>query len=115
MRGGGEDVLALDAGMEAIYAGALVGYKTAWVAGIRSSTPSPRISPPGATAAWTRCCAPRCGAWTATRHPTRRGSGRNPFAQAIAHELGGDARLELPPEGAAYELRVPVTRPTAAP
>jgi Bacterial antitoxin of ParD toxin-antitoxin type II system and RHH len=28
MRGGGEDVLALDAGVEAIYAGALVGYKT---------------------------------------------------------------------------------------
>jgi PAS domain S-box-containing protein len=46
--------------------------------------------------------------------PARRGFGRNLVEQAVAHELGGDARLEFPPEGAAYELRVPVARLTAA-
>jgi PAS domain S-box-containing protein len=46
--------------------------------------------------------------------PTRSGFGRNLVEQAVAHELGGEARLEFPPEGAAYELRVPVARLTAA-
>ena len=46
--------------------------------------------------------------------PTRRGLGRSLVQQAVAHELGSEARLALPPEGAAYELRVPIARLTAA-
>jgi two-component sensor histidine kinase len=46
--------------------------------------------------------------------PTRRGFSRNLVEQAVAQELGGEARLELPAEDTAYEPRVPVARLTAA-
>jgi two-component sensor histidine kinase len=51
---------------------------------------------------WVECGGPAVGA------PSRRGFGRSLIERSIAHELGGEARLEFAPAGVRCRIEAPL-------